>query len=135
MTNAALLIHRDAYDTTGARLMGRHSAGESFLRGFLRHAQLDEFQMWNVTHQPTEKMHALVERIQKPARPVRWLADRSQFGRVGVFNLPVPGLNDEAWLRRPFGEQSYAICGITHTTATAAVMRVVGEMMLAPLHD
>jgi len=135
MSNAVLYFHPDGYDTTGARLMGRHAAGESFLRGFLRHAQVDQFQMWNVTHQPTERMHALVERIQRPGRPVRWHGDRSQFGRVGVFNLPVPGLDEEAWARRPYGEQSYAICGVTHTTATAAVMRVVGDMMLAPLHD
>src|SRR5262249_21757471 len=52
-----------------------------------------------------------------------------------VLNLPVPGIDDEAWARRPFGEHSYAVCGITHTTATANVMRMLGDLMLAPLHD
>jgi glycosyltransferase involved in cell wall biosynthesis len=135
MSNAALLFHPDGYDTTGARLMGRHSAGESFLRGFLRHAQVDQFHMWNVSNQPTEKMQALIERIQPPPRPIRWHPSRGSFHQVGVFNLPVPGIDEEAWARRPYGEQSYALCGITHTTATAAVMRVLGDMLLAPLHD
>jgi glycosyltransferase involved in cell wall biosynthesis len=135
MSNAILYFHPDGYDTTGARLMGRHSAGESFLRGFLRYAEVDDFRMWNTTHQPIERMQALVERIQRPPRPVRWHQDRSSFGDVGVFNLPVPGLDDEAWARRPYGEQSYAICGITHTTATVNVMRCLGDMMVAPLHD
>ena len=135
MSNAVLYFHPDGYDTTGARLMGRHSAGESFLRGFLRHAEVDDFHMWNISHQPLERMQGLVDRIEKPPRPVRWHPARNTFGQVGVFNLPVPGLEEEAWARRPYGEQSYAICGITHTTATAAVMRVVSDMLVAPLHD
>ena len=135
MSNAVLYFHPDGYDTTGARLMGRHSAGESFLRGFLRHAQVDDFHMWNISHQPTERMQQMVDRIQPPPHPVRWHPGRNTFGRVGVFNLPVPGLEEEAWARRPFGEQSYAICGVTHTTATAAVMRVLSDLLVAPLHD
>src|SRR5262249_23920924 len=31
--------------------------------------------------------------------------------------------------------QGYAICGITHTTATAVVMRILGDMLVAPLED
>jgi glycosyltransferase involved in cell wall biosynthesis len=135
MSNAVLYFHPDGYDTTGARLMGRHSAGESFLRGFLRYGEVEDFHMWNISHQPIERMQALVDRIQTPPRPVRWHPGRNTFGQVGVFNLPVPGLEEEAWARRPYGEQSYAICGVTHTTATAAVMRVISDMLVAPLHD
>ena len=47
MSNAALLFHPDAYDTSGPQLMGRHSAGESFMRGFLRYADVDRFYFWN----------------------------------------------------------------------------------------
>jgi len=36
MTNAAVYIHINAYDTTGPALLGRLSAGESFLRGWTR---------------------------------------------------------------------------------------------------
>jgi glycosyltransferase involved in cell wall biosynthesis len=135
MSNATLYFHPDGYDTTGARLMGRHAAGESFLRGFLRHAEVDEFHMWNVTRQPNDQMQAIVDRIQPTPRPIRWHPGRASFGNVGVLNLPVPGIDEEAWARRPFGEHSYAVCGITHTTATANVMRMMGDLMLAPLHD
>jgi glycosyltransferase involved in cell wall biosynthesis len=135
MSNAALYFHPDGYDTTTGRLMGRHSAGESFLRGFLRHAEVDQFEMWNVSGQPTDRMHALVERIQPPNRSVRWHGGRPSLGEVGVVNLPVPGLEDEAWARRPYGETAYAICGITHTTATDTVMRALSGLLLAPLHD
>src|SRR5207248_1181911 len=35
--NAAIYYALDAYDTSRPHLMGRHSAGEGFLRGFVRH--------------------------------------------------------------------------------------------------
>ncbi len=135
MSNAALFFHPDGFDTTGARLMGRHSAGESFLRGFLRHADVEQFEMWNISNRSTEEMHALVSRIEPPRRPVRWHAGRGTLGEVGVLNMPTPGLEEEAWMRRPYGETSYSICGITHTTATEIVMRVLSGMLFSPLHD
>ena len=46
MQNAALFFHPNGFDTTTGRLLGRHSAGESFLRGFVRHAEIDELVLW-----------------------------------------------------------------------------------------
>lgn len=99
------------------------------------HAEVDRFEMWNISAQPTNEMQALVERIQPPKHPVRWHSGRASIGEVGVLNLPVPGLDDEAWLRRPYGETAYAISGITHTTATETIMRVISNLLIAPLHD
>ena len=39
--NAAIYFARDAFDTSRPRLMGRHAAGEGFLRGFVRHGGVD----------------------------------------------------------------------------------------------
>ncbi|CAN7560592.1 glycosyltransferase family 4 protein [Phenylobacterium sp. LjRoot225] len=135
MSNAALYFHPDAYDTTGARLMGRHSAGESFLRGFLRHGQVDAVHLWNVNRRPIAEVMAMVRRIHPNERALTWHASRRRLGEVGVLNMPVPGIAGEAWARRPLGEQSYAICGITHTTATAAIMQNVSDLLLSPLQD
>jgi hypothetical protein len=33
----AIYFHPEAYSISGPRLMGRNAAGESFLRGFVRH--------------------------------------------------------------------------------------------------
>lgn len=135
MSNAALYLHPDAYNTTGARLMGRHSAGESFLRGFLRHAEIDAFHLWNVKHQPQADVEALLRSHDAPDKPRVWHSDRRRLGDAGVLNLPVPGIAHEAWARRPLGDQAYAICGITHTTASDTIMRNVSDMLLAPLQD
>ena len=42
MSNAAIAFYPDSFDTSVDKLMGRQSAGESFLRGFIRHGQTDE---------------------------------------------------------------------------------------------
>lgn len=135
MSNAALYFHPDAYDTTGARLMGRHSAGESFLRGFLRHAEVDRFHLWNVKGLPPADAEALLRRQHAPDKPLVWHPDRRQLSAAGVLNLPIPGVAQEAWARRPLGDQAYAICGITHTTASDTVMRNVTDLLMSPLQD
>jgi glycosyltransferase involved in cell wall biosynthesis len=135
MSNAALYFHPDAYDTTRARLMGRHAAGESFLRGFLRHGQVDAIHFWNVARRPIPEAAAMVRRIHPTERGFTWHMDRRRLGDVGVLNMPVPGLPGEAWARRPLGDQSYAICGVTHTTATAVIMQNISDLLLSPVQD
>lgn len=139
MTNAAIYLHPNGFDTSGSRLLGRHSAGESFLRGFLRHGDVDAFVLWNVVGRPRAEMAELVARIETPRRPLRWLESRHRAALAdpGVVNLPGPNLPEEAWQRRIYGDDHYSICGITHTTATQRVMRMLMELFVAPVggHD
>ena len=134
MQNAAIHFHPDALDTSRSRLLGRHSAGESFLRGVLRHAQVEEFHLWNASARPQPDLDALLQQIGQPAKPVRWIAgpDRAGIGAVGVLNIPSPEINREAWHRRTIGARAYAICGVTHTTASATVMRTVADLLISP---
>ncbi|WP_334163246.1 glycosyltransferase family 4 protein [Phenylobacterium sp.] len=137
MSNAAIYLHPNGFDTTGKALLGRHSAGESFLRGFLRHADVDRFHLWNVAYRPQAELEALVERIHRPEKPINWIAahDRQGLRAAGVLNIPGPDLGVEAWHRRAFGAHSYSLCGITHTTATANVMRILPDLLIAPTED
>ena len=134
MTNAAFYLHPQGYDTSGPALLGRLSAGESFLRGYLRHADVERYYFWNVAGSRQADLDALLERVHPPKKPITWIAqnDRQGLGQAGVLNMPVPGLTPEAWARRRFGATAYAICGITHTTATDRVMQTIAEMMIAP---
>ena len=139
MSNAAIFLHPNGFDTTGAALLGRHSAGESFLRGFLRHGDVDQFHFWNTAGEPQDKIEALVNRIEPTSRPVRWIGrvDRQLLRDPGVLYLPGPSLDAEAFHRQPYGSRAYAVCGVTHTTATATVMRILPDLLVAPLegHD
>ena len=137
MSNAALYLHPNGYDTTGQALLGRHSAGESFLRGFLRHADVERFYFWNVAGRPQAELEALVDRIESPGKPVTWIPQlrRDELATPGVLNVPSPEIDAEAWQRMPQGARRYALCGLTHTTATATVMRLIPDLLIAPVED
>ncbi|WP_372783578.1 glycosyltransferase family 4 protein [Phenylobacterium sp.] len=137
MTNAAIYMHPNGFDTTSGRILGRHSAGESFLRGFLRHADVERFYFWNAGAATIPDLQALVRRIHPTDRPKTWITTnhRPGIGEPGVLNLPGPNLNEEAWARRVHGAGVYSICGITHTTATARVMDMVGQFAISPISD
>jgi glycosyltransferase involved in cell wall biosynthesis len=137
MQNAALYLHSDAHDTTAERLLGRHSAGESFLRGFLRHADVERFDFWDRGGQGRDVLEAFLTRLGAPSRPVRWIAmgGRASLADPGVAHLPDPNLPREAWLRRTVGARTYAISGLTHTTATEGTMRTICDLLVAPVED
>lgn len=137
MVSAAIYLHPNGFDTTTDRLLGRHSAGESFLRGLIRHGSSPTLNFWNVTGQDQARISALVDRIEPPTRPVRWIGQtkRGDLADPGVMHLPTPSMPEEAWRRLPHGVRRYAISGITHTTASANVMGILPNFLIAPLED
>lgn len=135
MTNAAIYLAPDGYDTSGAKLMGRHSAGESFLRGYLRHAAVEGLHLFNAVGRPVSELETLVSQIQTPRHPITWYGprDRKRLGSAGCLYYPSPNLAQEAWSRRPFGSKLYSLCGITHTTASHRAMDAIAELTTAPV--
>jgi len=135
MTNAAIYFHPDGYDTGRDRLMGRHAAGESFLRGLIRHGQIDTHYLFNATASVPSQLEPLVRKIEPTTKPLVWYDRRSRARLAQPGNLfnPGPNIATEAWHRRPWGVQSYGLCGITHTTATHRVMDAIADLLTAPL--
>lgn len=135
MANAAIKLSMEPYDAAIARPMGRNSAGEGFLRGFLRYADADRFWFWNAHGQDRSELEALLERLGKPDRPVEWLGrgDRDGLARAGALYIPTPELKDEAWARRAFGGHAYSITGVTHTIAETQILDEIAALLLAPL--
>ena len=137
LTNAAIYLASDGYDTRGAKLMGRHSAGESFLRGYLRHADIDGLHFFNAFGRPVSELETLVSEIQAPTHSVTWYGqrERKRLGAAGCLYYPSPNLAQEAWARRPFGPELYSLCGITHTTASHRAMDAIAQLTTAPLEN
>ena len=125
MSNAAIYWNPEAYDTTGKALMGRHSAGEGFMRGFIRYGADNELLLWNVVNRKTEDLEALLKRLEPTSKKTTWIAqgDHTGLSNAGVVNLPVPGLARYAWGRNLRSKRAYSLCGVTHTTR--ATMRVL----------
>lgn len=136
MSHAALYLNPEAYDTTGKALMGRQSAGESFLRGYLQHGRAEEFWFWNVADRPNDELTAFIERINPIGSKSSIIArhDRMGLGRAGNVFITSPNVQREAWMRRSMrARDAYGISGITHTTASEWVMDTVADLLLAPI--
>ena len=133
MTNAAIWYSPDGYDPRAKGINGRRVAGESFLRGFLAHADAQEFVC--LTHGVADERHfrafAAREGVTRKIRVAR-LEAPATIAPVQVVSYPSPNFSAECWRRAPWGHAAYAMCGITHTTATKAVMQGMFDLRCAP---
>ncbi len=132
-TNAAIWFSSDGYDPATRGINGRRVAGESFLRGFFAHADVAEF----VSLAHAQADHAAFARIAadqgvtRPLRAVR-LDAPAALAPVEVVSYPAPIPTTECWRRAAHGAAAWALCGITHTTATRMVMQTVFDLRSAP---
>ena len=119
----ALFFHPEGFSTKGPKLMGRHAAGESFLRGYFAHARADD--LWiEVELAEHGETFAAAARAAGRAGKVH-VVDRTATGALaapGGVHLPGPGLGDHAWRRARHGHGAWSITGLTHTTASAGAM-------------
>jgi glycosyltransferase involved in cell wall biosynthesis len=133
--NACIYFHPDGYVTQGRQIMGRHAAGESFLRGFLEGTPSSELwiQVEDAAHiadfAAIAERHGRNETIQ--AVDKRGLAN---LRKPGLLYHPGPSIGAEAVRRAPFGHRSWSLCGITHTTCSTRVMEAITGFHTAPLH-
>lgn len=131
---AALYYHPEAYSTSGPKLMGRHAAGESFLRGFLTHVRADAF--WVQVQTAAHARHfAETARAFHRAEPIT-AVDKTSLGaltQAGAVFYPGPGIAAFAWQRAGFGHGAWSLCGITHTTSSAGAMDALADLITAPV--
>jgi glycosyltransferase involved in cell wall biosynthesis len=132
--NAAIQYHPEAYTTTGPKLMGRHVAGQSFLRGFLTHSRCSEF--WALVENQ-EHARQFVQTVSSSGRlePVRTVdkTNLASLHRPGVVFCPEPGIGRQAFHRSAFGHGAWSLCGITHTTSSALAMDALADLITAPV--
>jgi glycosyltransferase involved in cell wall biosynthesis len=135
MTSAAIYWNPEAYDTSSKTLMGRHSAGEGFMRGYIRYGAAEKLTLWNIVGKKTDELEPLLRQLEPSDKPFDWIerGDHGGLSRAGVINLPVPGLARYAWGRQLANSRAYSLCGITHTTATTRVMDALNDLAIAPV--
>ncbi|WP_374384923.1 glycosyltransferase family 4 protein [Dongia sp.] len=134
--NAAIFYQPEGYDTSRQKLMGRHAAGEGFLKGFLRWSGVDTLYCYAATKEFGGHFQRLVGSFGNK-RPVRWLDERDAASPKGpgTLYLPDPSLAAAAWRRRAVGQRLYSITGITHTTASAGAMDWITGLLSAPVQN
>ena len=131
--NAALWYVADGYDPATKGINGRRVAGESFLRGFLRHADIAEAVLLIANPAEAAPVRALAESL-RPGLPLRVVSSQHPGGIAPVRTLyyPSPNFASEVWRRAPYGTGAWALSGITHTTSTTAVMEGWLNLRVAP---
>lgn len=131
--NAAIWFHSDGYDPASKGINGRRVAGESFLRGFFAHGEVDEFVSLAQSSADHQAFAALARAngVTRPLRAVR-LDAPGGLAPVDVVSYPAPLDPVECWRRAPHGGAAWALTGITHTLSTRAVMRGLYDLRSAP---
>jgi glycosyltransferase involved in cell wall biosynthesis len=132
--NAAIWYAQDGFDPAAKGINGRRVAGESFLRGFLRHGEVEEFVLLAQDTGGLGPVQALAQQL-RPEVALRGvgLLRPAQIAPVSTVFFPSPNFSAESWRRAPYGTAAWAICGITHTTSTAAVMQGFFDLRMAPV--
>lgn len=130
--NAAIWFAPDGFDPEKG-VNGRRMAGDSFLRGWFRHAVVDEWLA--LTHGPSDAQHfrTLAEE-RRPGERIRVerLENARAIAPVGTMFISGPNFATEAWRRSLWGQAAYSICGITHTISTKAVMEGAWHLRASP---
>lgn len=133
---ACIYYHPEAYTITGPKLMGRHAAGESFLRGFLKYTSASEFwiqvEQWKHAQQFSDAVE-FSEQI-KPVHAVDKL-HLDKLKQPGLVYFPGPGIGIHARQRAAFGHESWSLCGITHTTSSATAMDAITDLLTSPVQS
>ena len=132
--NAAIWYAQDGFDPKAKGINGRRVAGESFLKGFLRHADVEEFVLLAHGAGEIEPVKALAAEL-RPGKAVRHapLLRPASIAPVQTVFFPSPNYIQESWRRAAYGTGAWAICGITHTTSTHAVMQGFFDLRMAPV--
>ena len=134
--NAAILYHPEGYDTSRGKLMGRHAAGEGFLRGFVQHAGVDRFFACTETEEHFQQFQAVLTQLGSKT-PAHWVPEArpEQLAEAGAIFFPGPDLGKLAWKRNGRDPVAYSLTGVTHTICTHRVMDSIGELLTAPVQE
>lgn len=132
--NTAIYYHPEAYSINSPKLMGRNAAGESFLRGFLKHFKKDTLwaQVIQVEHlrsfEKVARENGREEEVKGfDANNIELLA------QIGMLYYPGPDIAEQAWKRTLFGDEKWSLCGITHTTSSVRAMEAITSLITAPI--
>lgn len=135
---ATVYYSGDGYSTAGPKLMGRQAAGQGFLRAYVQAAQQQDQRAsaWLTAHsRPAAQAAQLGFSSAGLTSTLEVLSplNMSALSQSGCLYVPQPGLADLASQRLRVGERQFSLCGVTHTTASHAVMSTLAQLPLAPL--
>lgn len=126
----------DGYSVANRSINGRRMAGQSFLRGYLKNTDANILRASTFNEGEAARFTKLAEEYAKDKQIDAFnVTNLEKLAQTDVLYYSGPSLNEEAWRRYRLGQKAYSICGITHTTATRAVMEQVFNYSVAPVEE
>lgn len=131
-TTAAIRFASEAYDIARPRIMGRQSAGHSFLRAIVSASGGQPVSAYGLPRDKADLIQAVG--ALDPEATTRWLNLGELERRFsGVCHRPDVALGQEARLRLRAGPARYCLTGVTHTTASPGSMAELANTLVEPL--
>lgn len=132
----AIYFHPDQVEGQGRDLVGRRSAGEGFLKGYLAHGCGETIRVVCDTAEASQafadKLASLGETRQVRATVLR---GGGSFADAGCIFFPSPGYAGATWTRQRFGPERVSLVGITHTMSTRRAVEGLHELIAQPVED
>ena len=131
----ALRYETDGFRVPEGRIMGRHSAGHSFLKAFIQAAQGQKTLTGVGSLAKTGEAFAQDVAAIDPhlrAQFIR-LDDQRAIAQQGALHLADPSLSIHANLRQSIGPSAYSLTGVTHTISSMGAMGLIADLLTAPV--
>jgi hypothetical protein len=135
--NVAIFWVPEAYALSPKLIMGRQSAGAGFLRAIAA-AKPQRLFCYARSREEAEAFKRAVQESGGSRTEISWIPLLRPKGlrQAGLLYRPDANIASDAWRRAAQGDdRAYSICGVTHTTATHAIMEGITSLVTAPLHS
>jgi|TARA_Y100000385_G_C13101122_1_gene644581 alpha-maltose-1-phosphate synthase len=134
----AVNYYHDAFLPTDGKLMGRHSAGSSYLRAIAQE-QYSELGVLIRNKNDQDSFMNLFKSFLKNDQKIDLTLIPSNLPELsnnfgGIF-LGDPQLGNYSILRSNFGHHLYSLVGITHTTMSKGIMDFISEILIKPVQE
>ncbi len=134
----SIYYENDGFNIKGDKLMGRQSAGWSFLKSIILSKR---YKSLGVYLKNKKQKQLLIDDIKSILTKDNETIDLKSFpymepdltAEFGGIQLPGPNIIDYANHRSFFGHEKYSLCGITHTTASYDVMNSFSALLTEPV--
>jgi alpha-maltose-1-phosphate synthase len=133
--SVAIYYHPEAYSTESPKLMGRNAAGDSFIRGYLKHSKSTNTFYLQATSQAHVDHFAARARVFNRREQIKAFSKQNLFKaeHAGTIYYPGPDIGKAAYHRRLFGDDKWSLCGITHTTSSTSAMDSIASLITSPV--
>lgn len=131
----AIIYLAKEYDTQRERLMGRHSASESFLKAWAlneHHQELFSFSRSQEDHDHFRKKIGSWSEADKNCRGITGFGELIR-NNLDALYTPDPNLARGAWGRTAYGPASFSMIGVTHTLSSDGAMDLIGNLTTSPV--